>query len=629
MLTILAVCTVPDGDHEWFESVYTHACQQWTTFIGFFPAFSQWISNRFSHKTIISVGFTLICLHFGWNSIKRYRLHRRLHQKRARIAQRALRIQANLPSTVGRRTGPTPLTECTLDKIQALLRSGEITPVDLLHAFQSKVLQLWNSGNSGVCELVLEANEEARKLDGTLLQNAKTAPLYGVPVSLKELCSVRGYDATFGLLKRCGQPLLDDCVLVKTLRHEGAIPFVLTATSQLALATCGFNPVVGRLTNPHSTNHEPGGSSSGEGVLLSRYGSIVGLGTDIGGSIRIPAHFCGLTGLKTTSQRLSTQGIARLNEQSVFMLQVSVGPMARQVTDLVAMMRTLLRPSMFSLDPTVPPIPFNEAIFSGLDKPRLTIGYFETFKDRNLMETVPSVRRAVRQAVAVLSRQGHRVVKFDPPEPFWAMQLSLRAICTDGGESTADALTMEPLSKHTRSMKIASRIPKSCFPLLDWLTRRMVGPPMALARYVRGFQKPDDAFYLASDIVTYRGRFAEAWAGAGPLDALVCPVSIYPAPSLEMPAYFEIPSIVYTILFNLVDYPAGSVPVDRVIKEDIEQANRLMTEARENGDRHYEMLYYHQSDTLGLPLGVQVVGKPFEEELVLRVMRELEQSKME
>ncbi|KAA0188213.1 Fatty-acid amide hydrolase 1 [Fasciolopsis buskii] len=607
------------------QQLYLFFNEQWKTLVSLAYFFTQRVCGQFSRKTCIVVTFTLICVHLGLQSINCYRLRRRLSVKRKQIAQKTLLVKSVI-SDVTRETTEF-LTECDPEKLQLLLRSGSLTPSDLLHAFQAKVLRLWDSGNSGVCELIVEANDQANQLNGRIQQNDTVAPLYGIPVSLKELCSVRGYDATFGLLKRCNQPALDDCVLVRALKLEGVIPFVLTATSQLALATSGFNPVTGRMTNPHSVKHEPGGSSCGEGVLICRHGSIVGLATDIGGSIRIPAHFCGVVGLKATAHRLSTQGITRLNENSVFMIRLSAGPMARRVNDLAEMMRTLLRPSMFSLDPTVPPLPFNEKAYQGKDKANLTIGYYETFEHPSLLKTVPAVRRAVRQAVNLLAKQGHRMIKFDTPDPFRAMQLSLRAMSVDGGSSTGISLAWEPLSKHTSVMKIASLIPSYCLPLFDKLTRHIVGPPMALGYYVRGFQKPSDAVQLASEIVAYRSQYAKAWAEAGPLDALICPVSIYPAPSIDMPAYFEIPSFIYTVLYNLVDYPAGSVPIDHVNQQDIEEANRAMEEAKKRKEGCYESLFRYQSDTLGLPLGVQVVSKPFQEELVLRVMRELEHSR--
>ncbi|CAH8616289.1 unnamed protein product [Dicrocoelium dendriticum] len=514
------------------------------------------------------------------------------------------------------------LTDLPLSELQSRLRSNQINPLDLLHAFQLKAANLYEKGNSGICEFIHEAEHQAQSLTGDAA--SFNSELYGIPVSVKELCCVQGYDATFGLLKLCGQPAAEDCVLVKTLRQAGAIPFVLTATSHLALTTSGVNPVFGDMHNPYSTRHEPGGSSTGEALLLAQNGSPVGLGTDIAGSIRIPSAFCGLAGLKPTSTRLSSLGLAELFPQSVICLSVTAGPMGRRVEDLAKVMLTLLGPVMFQLDSSIPVLPFKKEVYQGEDKSNLLIGYYDTLSDPDITQTVPSVRRGILRAVEILRRRGHRVLQFTPPEPSKALRLGLRALCVDGGRAISDWLANEPHTPQTKAVNVVASLPNSLRWIVDAIARRFIGRPAAVSAMVRMPSGVSDLMKLVLEIRAYRRCFETAWMQAGDFDAVLCPVWAYPAYPREMPVFYANPPVLYTLLYNLLDYPAGVVPMGTVSREDVEVALQMAEKCKAGGDKFHEKVLRYQNETENLPLSVQVVSKPFREEVVLRVMRELE-----
>jgi Asp-tRNA(Asn)/Glu-tRNA(Gln) amidotransferase A subunit family amidase len=125
---------------------------------------------------------------------------------------------------------------------------------------------------------------------------------------VKENFDVAGYDSTFGVGKRLGFPATRDALLVHVARSLGAVPFCKTNVPQTMLSFCCGNPIYGLTGNPHDVDRTCGGSSGGEGALLAAGGSCLGLGTDIGGSVRIPAHFSGCVGFKPTIARISRKG---------------------------------------------------------------------------------------------------------------------------------------------------------------------------------------------------------------------------------------------------------------------------------------------------------------------------------
>ncbi|NWY09286.1 VDHAP protein, partial [Aphelocoma coerulescens] len=184
--------------------------------------------------------------------------------------------------------------------------------------------------------------------------------LYGIPISIKDHINCKGHISSGGMVKFLGQVKEEDSVIVQVLKHQGAIPFVKTNIPQTMINYDCSNLIFGQTLNPLNHQKSPGGSSGGEGALIAGGGSILGIGSDVAGSIRLPSSFCGLCGLKPTGNRISPPGCS----DSPFVLTVTgmLGPMARDVDSLALCMKALLCQQMFQLDPTVPPIPFDEEV---------------------------------------------------------------------------------------------------------------------------------------------------------------------------------------------------------------------------------------------------------------------------
>ncbi|CAH8839784.1 unnamed protein product [Trichobilharzia szidati] len=571
-------------------------------------------------NVILAISLCLI----SWKllvKLRTYHNQKRLTVKRRQVEQNVKKIRqslSNLPTSVSR-------TICneSLSYLSEQIKSGSLEPADVLHAFQLKALELYDNGNSGICEFILEAEENAVNMISSS-DIDKESQLYGIPISIKESFTLGGYDSTVGVIKLCNKPMSDDCVLVKVLKSVGSIPFVTTVTSQLCRTLDSFHCVYREAKHPMNSLRMPGGSSTGEAVLLALNGSPVGIGGDIAGSIRIPCAFCGLAGLKSTFGRLSMSGIPSATKQSVLHIGACPGPMGRKVEDLARVMRALLCPTMFDLDPYVIPMRFNEDLYEGKGKRQLVIGYYCNLDDPNLIQVVDVNRQVVEKAVKALESSGHKVVKFTVPHPYEAYVLGLRALFADGGCELRKQLHGEPLSPQLKLLNLILGFPDFLKPIMGFLSRLFVGRPVGITSALRKLKDGQAALDLINEINSYRREFAKAWSEAGPLDALICPVSSYPAPPDDASPLYISPSIVYTFLYNILDYPAGAVPAGFVSRQDVRDALVKSESLLTAGDTYMSKVHKLLDGGENMPLSIQVVGKPFHEETVLRVMREIE-----
>ncbi|NXN18642.1 VDHAP protein, partial [Indicator maculatus] len=197
-------------------------------------------------------------------------------------------------------------------------------------------------------------------------QQKEKGLLYGIPISIKDHINCKGHISSGGMVKFLGQVKEEDSVIVQVLKSQGAIPFVKTNIPQTMLNYDCSNLIFGQTLNPLNHQKSPGGSSGGEAALIAAGGSILGIGSDIAGSIRLPSSFCGLCGLKPTGNRIryiTTFDLSACSDRT-FLPAVtgSLGPMARDVDSLALCMKSLLCEEMFQLDPTVPPFPFDEEV---------------------------------------------------------------------------------------------------------------------------------------------------------------------------------------------------------------------------------------------------------------------------
>jgi amidase len=304
-----------------------------------------------------------------------------------------------------------------------LIRDGEISSVELIRAHLARIAEVNPSLNAVVEVLCDQALAEARAVDGRRAEGQELRPLEGVPFSVKDSIEVEGTVCSAGTLGYCNNPpSRADATLVARLRGAGAIPIARTNLPDLLFAFESDNLIFSRTKNPYDLSRSSGGSSGGEAALIAACGSPFGLGSDAAGSVRLPAHFCGISTIKPTSGRLARTGHVPPAGGWIEMLW-QIGPMARRVEDLWTMMNVLLGPD--GHDRTVVPMPFAKTS----DVPRVAF-----FVDNGIMAADADTAAVVRRAAQALEREGMSVEEFRPAGIERSYDLEMKLLGADGGD---------------------------------------------------------------------------------------------------------------------------------------------------------------------------------------------------
>lgn len=277
-------------------------------------------------------------------------------------------------------------------------------------------------------EVIREAFDTAAEMDKLWSGAVEKPPLYGIPFSVKGNFYMPGYDCTIGLAKFLDQPKLDECTMVTHLRNLGAVPFVLTNVPQALLSFVCSNSVYGTTTNPLDVTRSPGGSSGGEGALLVGGGTPFGTGSDLAGSLRIPAAFCGLVTLKPCQERL----VVRNSHGGVpgrGRLGLSFGFFTHTVQEQIDLLRTIVGdPEYVKLVPTSILVPLDERELRKTNA--LRIGYYD---DDGFCPAVPCVKRALLDTVERLKLEGHELIRFKIPKVDEMVPILYKLLMPDGG----------------------------------------------------------------------------------------------------------------------------------------------------------------------------------------------------
>nr|XP_020462736.1 fatty-acid amide hydrolase 1 [Monopterus albus]XP_020462737.1 fatty-acid amide hydrolase 1 [Monopterus albus] len=533
--------------------------------------------------------------------IQRARNRRTESLQRAELA--VLRYKESHPATKSVHILTLPLSELTKQ-----LQGGLLTPEDVFYSYMEKTLDLQKRLNC-CTGILLESFDQLK----TVASN-KEGLLYGVPVSIKDNLGYKNHDSSCGVIINLDQPAQEDCVLVKVLKRQGAIPFVKTNIPQGLLSyDCG-NPIYGQTLNPHNSKKTSGGSSGGEGALIGGGGSLLGLGSDIAGSIRLPSAFCGICGFKPTAGRLSSWGLSHVYRGQKSVL-ASPGPMARDVDSLALCMQALLCNHMFSLDPTVPPVPFNVQVYQS-SKP-LRIGYLE---NDGYTQPSPSMARVIREVKALLEQAGHTLVPYSHLKIEYALsELTVKGLFADGITTLLQKLEGSPLDPCVRQQVLPYYLPKWLKKTIAFLLKRLSPRIAHIFNSLLGVGAVADVWKQHAAVEDYIHETIAYWRRCN-IDVLLCPV-VAPAFNHLYPGKVFSP-LSYTSIYNLLNFPAGVVPVSTVTAEDEEELKHYKGIYRD----HWDMLFKQAvSDSKGLPMAVQCVALPWQDELCLRFMKEVEQ----
>jgi amidase len=315
-----------------------------------------------------------------------------------------------------------------------LIRSGEVSATELVEAHLRRI-EAVNPCLNAVAEVLEEtALESAARVDRERAQGNPLPALAGVPFSIKDSIEVEGTVCTAGTLgRKSAAPSIQDATVVARLRAAGAIPIARTNLPDLLFAFESDNLIRGRTNNPYDFSRSSGGSSGGEAALIAACGSPFGLGSDAAGSVRLPAHFCGIASIKPTSGRLPRTGHVPPAGGWIETLW-QIGPMARRVEDLSSMMSLLAVPD--GCDHTVVGMPFGDPAKVRMKDLRIAF-----FTDNGIVPAEPETIAVVRQAAASLSDAIGRIEERRPPGVDESYELEMRMIGPDGGDGLRALLT--------------------------------------------------------------------------------------------------------------------------------------------------------------------------------------------
>src|SRR5262245_40530079 len=509
------------------------------------------------------------------------------------------------------------LTSLSASELARRITAGYLSSQEVVEAHIRRIEAVNPRLNAVVVPLFEQARAEASRADRLREQGTLLGPLHGVPITLKEQFMVSGTPTTVGLLSYKSKVMGQEGPLVRRLRQAGAIVLGKTNVSQLLLSLSGSceNPVYGRTNNPWDLARAPGGSSGGEAAIIAAGGSSLGLGGDHGGSIRIPAHFCGLYSLLPTARRLTnldTAPYAEVAGQEATIAQPC--PIARSAQDLSLAMSILAAPGLNDLDPSVPPVPWPDPATVSLTGLRIGM-----YTDNGVFSVAPAVRRAVEEAAQILRTRGAVVEPWNPPDVAEAVRLYVGLIGADGFATYRRFLKGNPSDRRIRFSIGMTSLPGAVRAPLVALFRQCGQARMASSlRSVRGALSVDQYWRLVDESNQYRHRFL-ATRGAERFDALLCPPYALPAPIHGSSSTLNVTNVgSYAILANLLGLPAGVAPVTRV-RSGEESERSVGHESVERAARAVEM------GSAGLPVGVQVVARPWREDVVLALMEALEE----
>jgi fatty acid amide hydrolase len=500
-------------------------------------------------------------------------------------------------------------TTLSASELTRLVRAGEASVREVVDAHIARIEAVNPKLNAVVFERFTEARKEADAADALQRDGGTLGALHGVPITVKECYEMAGTPWTIGVGRRKDLRGSADGPLVARLREAGAIVLGKCNLPQFMLSVECDNPVYGRSNNPWDLGRAPGGSSGGDAAIVAAGGAAIGLGGDIGGSLRNPAHVCGIHTLKATSRRMPGVGSYDPNDRQEAMPAVA-GPLARSVPDLVLAMEVLAAPGLEQIDPYVPPVPWRDP--AEIDVSKLRIGYYE---DDAYFPAAPALRRAVREGAAALRDRGATVEVWRPLHVERVLNFGLAFLAADGGKGLERA---GGDSQRDYRMARMEKLVK----LHPWLRSYFRGQAVSKGQqtilsyldFIREFSV--DAYWNLLEERRSVLRDVLYDLQRRHIDAVLSPPA--PLAALTHGATADLgPVHVYTAYYNVLGLPAGVVAATRVRAG--EESDRPVT-------RDGVLLAARKCEegSAGLPVGVHVSAAPWREDIVLAVMATLE-----
>jgi len=443
-------------------------------------------------------------------------------------------------------------------------------------------------------------------------------------VSLKDQFHVKGVDTHMGYVgwigtfqgkKHTGKEKMFESEMVKELRQLGAVLYVKTAVPHTLMSGETTNNIIEYCWNPTNRNLSCGGSSGGEGALIALKGSPVGFGTDIGGSIRIPAAFNGLYGLRPSSGRLPYEGMANSLDGAPSILSV-VGPLAPNATALKLVTTSLLSTKPWLHDPLVNPMPWQAQI----EEETLHLAQdgklvFAILRHDGVCAVHPPVARALDELAKKLVAQGHKVIEWKPPSHKKLADLAAKAFTYDGGADLRKAF------------ELSGEPPKPNLIGIEEAPQANATDIMEVQVEKREAQKEYMEYWNSTEEHTGTGR---------PVDGVIAPLAPFAA---ARPGKFT--GINYSCIVNVLDYTTVVVPITKADKtmdkayEDfkpLDEKDRVTQETckypKARRCMAWSSLTHDNTDDAevydGAHVGLQIIGRKLDEEKMVAIAQYVE-----
>tara|TARA_Y100001934_G_scaffold99501_1_gene122538 strand:- start:635 stop:2023 length:1389 start_codon:yes stop_codon:yes gene_type:complete len=450
----------------------------------------------------------------------------------------------------------TELVNAPLRQIAAAIASGEVTSETITRAFLDRIEAVNGPLNAVVCMDAETALKRAKNADAALKAGDLRGPLHGVPITLKDSLDTIDHVTTWGTTGRREVRPGADATCVARLRDAGAVVLGKTNTPEFTLSFETDNLVYGQTSNPYDQSLTPGGSSGGAAAIIAAGGSPFDVGTDTGGSIRLPAHFCGIVGLKPTTGRIPCTGNA-LPTSGLLAPLSQPGPMGRFVDDIAYTLPVMAGPD--NQDPNAVDAVLHDP--DAVDVDDLRIAWHA---DNGIRTPSADIVRAVTDAVDRLRESGHEVTESRPPGLEMAYFIMNRVFGADGG----DLIEMLIEDAHTTDVSPA---------LQNSLASHRAQPDMNQREFAQVMMLWHN---YKSSMLSFFNDF----------DVLLCPVNASTA--IPHGTTREIDGYSHTAAYNLTGWPG------------------LVVRAG--------------TDSAGLPIGIQILARPFREDQCIAVGRVLE-----
>lgn len=444
---------------------------------------------------------------------------------------------------------------------------------------------------------------DAKELDAYYAEHKRTkGPLHGVPVSLKDQFHVKDVETTMGYVgwintfegkKGDARFKTYESEMVRELRDLGAILYCKTSVPHTLMAGETVNNIIEYTWNPKNRYLAAGGSSGGEGALIGLKGSPIGVGTDIGGSIRIPAAFNGLYGIRPSGGRLPYEGMANSMDGQNSILSV-VGPLGTTARSVKLIVQSLLSQKPWLYDPLVVEIPWREEQYQSVwntvnnSLGQLTFGIMRT---DNIVNPQPPVARAVDIVAKAVAKAGHQVITWQSPSYAEGLRIIYNTWLFDGGKDVhgAFALSGEPIAEQV------------------------------VMSYGKEPREEKSASYIAQNNVEQRNwkkQYMDAWNATAsetetgqPIDCIIAPLAPYPAPRPGRYKWYG-----YSSFVNGLDYTSVVVPVTLADKDvdKYEDGYKPISDQDKEAFHSYDAEIYD-----GAHVSIQLIGRRLQEEKML------------